>query len=1306
MGAGYAGKNLSSDKAMHAHEVLTAFNDYKLTLPERERDIIDTTLFEFKRKVKAAASMSMRQGKDISKNLAKLNDADLEAMRQYVNKLITEGNVTEGLSESINVLDVVSNANNTASNTASNRAANATVTTNANVDADPLLNVVDDDGDGDASILSFDVDDDDDDDDDDVLEEAMEAMDTFDELDVSTTSANVNVNAHGTNANNSSHVMKVVDLEGSNTNMNISTNMNMHMQSLGVDIDREEKVSSPAPNRGVNTGTGSKQTSPAVSVSSVDTEGSPTAGSQASVQHQQQHHQQQQQQFGQNVTPLSNKSTPQSSGGADNNGVGSGNGYSHLADLTTSPASPLKPFSSSSGSGSKRLQSVAIERPEAKPSPKEKSINNNSRNSLEQRLAGWRENREPLPKVRDNGNDISAKFSANIIDTLSNSFTYDNDSDTMPADLVIEKKNVLGHSHRQEGYMDPGEVIDAKNETLMGLQRQKVWSYAKNAQLQHEVDVLQQQLQQIEAFELELGSTSTSNLNSNHNEKLAPITGQLAPLGSHSHSQHSTPGSNQKKKNGDLDRGSNRDVNVNSNSNANANKNKNSSQAQRGWVDNNDSGYEGQSPSELGSMSMRTSGPGKRGGPPRQYPRDGNGHSLVPIGGGIVSANLGSNLSSASGNSNSNSNYTISNMNSSGNSFDGNERDVDYSGRGGRGRGRGNRQRVPRRRPVPAPSDDASSLDSQDSQQHPQRPRPPADSNSQSRGQGPRGDAWQQREEKEASGNGNESDDSRSQPRRRVPRIRPRQDDVGSGVPVSASQAQYQANMEAQSKQNSEKQNHYSSPSQPSRGPRQDREESDGGSGAKPTRVPRAGRRMTHDTPTSNGKSPISTNVVGSGNRDSGNGSGHPHGRSPTTTLPALRKTNGNSNDSFNTSDNINNFNSAGTAGGGGNASSDNDDNSVSSQQSLRRKRGQNILKNANRRRRHTMEDKLESNGNSNQSSISGLGTLVEGPGSPGRVNSIDNNSNIDIKLNVNVNSPEQAGVPYGTGPRGPVAPVRRRIRQPTEPKVHSNINDDDSVNSANTATEKYQTQSQHPEAKYTHDQQPQQTKATNPQTRKVRPNGGRRATAESAAQLKEQKLKAEKAEKASDKAAQREERRLKAKEQQAKLEEEQEALFSGKAWSRKLNNGWNETELLLQKPIDNIEDLQYTVAAAEAGIMFTDQLNSAAKSLGVLRGTLSRWLLPYDNNTRLDEQSSTAHGVIEAMPEEFRGKLTERQVHYLVAGANSVRKLVRIKIADDNDLEQARQALKTAIAFFKTLQETSAQHNMTPFELLEQRIR
>ena len=158
------------------------------------------------------------------------------------------------------------------------------------------------------------------------------------------------------------------------------------------------------------------------------------------------------------------------------------------------------------------------------------------------------------------------------------------------------------------------------------------------------------------------------------------------------------------------------------------------------------------------------------------------------------------------------------------------------------------------------------------------------------------------------------------------------------------------------------------------------------------------------------------------------------------------------------------------------------------------------------------------------------------------------------------------------------------------------------------------------------------------------------------------------------------------------------------KLWTRALDIRWSEVNLLLRRKIDCQEDIQYVVAAAEAGLMFTDQLTNVAKSLNVLRGTLSRWLLPYDNNTRIDEQCSTPHSVVENMPDGLRGRISERQVHYLVAGANSVRKLVRIKIADDNDLDQARQALKTAVDFFRRLQEEATKNNMTQFELLSLR--
>lgn len=112
--------------------------------------------------------------------------------------------------------------------------------------------------------------------------------------------------------------------------------------------------------------------------------------------------------------------------------------------------------------------------------------------------------------------------------------------------------------------------------------------------------------------------------------------------------------------------------------------------------------------------------------------------------------------------------------------------------------------------------------------------------------------------------------------------------------------------------------------------------------------------------------------------------------------------------------------------------------------------------------------------------------------------------------------------------------------------------------------------------------------------------------------------------------------------------------------------------------------------------------MNAIAKNLNVLRGALSRWILPYDNNTRIESQCSTPHSVVENMPDEFRGKLTERQVHYLVAGANGVRKLIRVKIADDNDLEQARRALKTTDMFFKALYHRADQAGISPYKLLQ----
>mmetsp|Transcript_1826 Transcript_1826/g.2882 ORF Transcript_1826/g.2882 Transcript_1826/m.2882 type:complete len:936 (-) Transcript_1826:39-2846(-) len=154
--------------------------------------------------------------------------------------------------------------------------------------------------------------------------------------------------------------------------------------------------------------------------------------------------------------------------------------------------------------------------------------------------------------------------------------------------------------------------------------------------------------------------------------------------------------------------------------------------------------------------------------------------------------------------------------------------------------------------------------------------------------------------------------------------------------------------------------------------------------------------------------------------------------------------------------------------------------------------------------------------------------------------------------------------------------------------------------------------------------------------------------------------------------------------------------------WSQTMVMRRGEVELLLRRPINSDEDIQFTLASAEAGLLFMEELKRVAKSLNVLRGALSRWLLPYDSNTALTDQISSVSSVVQSMPDNIRGKLTEKQVHYLVSGVNGVRQLVRIKIADDNDLDQAKEALQTASVFLKRLQSEAQKCNMSAYELLQ----
>jgi hypothetical protein len=159
------------------------------------------------------------------------------------------------------------------------------------------------------------------------------------------------------------------------------------------------------------------------------------------------------------------------------------------------------------------------------------------------------------------------------------------------------------------------------------------------------------------------------------------------------------------------------------------------------------------------------------------------------------------------------------------------------------------------------------------------------------------------------------------------------------------------------------------------------------------------------------------------------------------------------------------------------------------------------------------------------------------------------------------------------------------------------------------------------------------------------------------------------------------------------------------KPWSRSMEVRGSEVEFMLREPVHSTEDIRYVLASAEAGLMFMDHLDLKASQLGVRPGALSRWILPFgDDGQSVAAQASATSEVLEAMPPELRRKLGDKELHYLVKSANSVRKLIRVKIADDNDLQTARDALATAARFFRRVTDEAQAQGMEPAELLVRR--
>ena len=129
------------------------------------------------------------------------------------------------------------------------------------------------------------------------------------------------------------------------------------------------------------------------------------------------------------------------------------------------------------------------------------------------------------------------------------------------------------------------------------------------------------------------------------------------------------------------------------------------------------------------------------------------------------------------------------------------------------------------------------------------------------------------------------------------------------------------------------------------------------------------------------------------------------------------------------------------------------------------------------------------------------------------------------------------------------------------------------------------------------------------------------------------------------------------------------EELFSA------MQGQWVEVECLLRVQLRSEEALEKAKLRVSESLAFDGSLGKRAAASGKLKGTVFQALLAKADGSA--GATSASVGLTECSEEDWDG---------LAKGADALRKLVRIKVQDDNDLKAANGALTSCAEFFATL--------------------
>ena len=127
----------------------------------------------------------------------------------------------------------------------------------------------------------------------------------------------------------------------------------------------------------------------------------------------------------------------------------------------------------------------------------------------------------------------------------------------------------------------------------------------------------------------------------------------------------------------------------------------------------------------------------------------------------------------------------------------------------------------------------------------------------------------------------------------------------------------------------------------------------------------------------------------------------------------------------------------------------------------------------------------------------------------------------------------------------------------------------------------------------------------------------------------------------------------------------------------------WVEVECLLRVQLRSAELLEEARERVKASLAFDGRVSQTATTAGVLKGAVFQALLAHCDGSADATAASVGLDISDAEWDE------------LTQGADALRKLIRIKVQDDNDLKTANNALSSCAEFFTNIAVYAARQSL-----------